>query len=428
MRFEIDVHDTEIVSLLERLLAITRPDPWVRKWRTLEQQARENQFLREWHSERNGIELAFGRLLSMQNAQGKFPVQVQDETQYELYGFAAGVVRIYEQLSAKGKTRLNGMIRDGLQPGNNLLALQHEIVTAVHLVSRGYEVQMNDLEKGSGVDYIASKDGAEIEVECKVFTGDLGRKIHRGKVLTLHRHVADVVELAYKRATGGLLIQVEIPDRLTGQPQQMDAIKRGLSSALLSGTTVVKVPECEIRVLDFEIATSPFAPRDVEEIDQRAIRDFAHKRLGRGNRELMILFAPGKRAVVLQVQSAKHDETLKGAYRQLREAATGQFTKTRPGILTVQFQELTADQLLSIAKDDTTVRSKATGLQVMTSDFLNSPNRGHILGVVYRSHGVLSAADGPAGRSMRSQGPAYDIRNPANPHYNDPRCMPFSSK
>lgn len=425
MWFDIDVHDWEIVSLLERLVAITGPDPWVRKLRTLQQQARENPFLAQWQSERNGIELTFGMLLAAQNAQGRFPVQIQSQAQYELYGFAAGVVRIYEQLSVKGKTRLHGMLRDGLQPDNNLLALQHEVVTAVHLVSRGYDVEMNDLENGAGVDYIASKDGLEIEVECKVFTGDLGRKIHRGKVLMLHRYVADVVQDVFKRASKGLLVRVEVPDRLTCQPRQLEAIKRDLSTAFLSGDDVVRNPDCEVEVLDFEIASSPFAAKSFEETDQAAIREFVHKRLGKANRELIVLFAPAKRAVVVQVQSAKHDETLKGAHRQLREAAKGQFTKTRPGILCVQFQELTADDLLNLAKDDTTDRSRATGLQIMTSDFLNSPNRQHIYAVAYRSQGALREGHSPNGRTLRSQGPAYYIRNPNNPCYDDPRCSAF---
>jgi hypothetical protein len=426
MKLNIDVHDREIISLLERLVAITGPEPWVRKLRALEHQAGENPFLRKWQLERNCIELTFGQMLASRDAQGRFPVAIQNQMQYELYGFAAGVVRIYEQLTPRGRARVHGMLRDGLQPDNNLLPFQHEIVTAVHLVSRGYDVQMNDLENGSGVDYIASKDGLELEVECKVFTGDLGRKIHRGKVLMLHRYVADVVQDVFKRATKGLLVRVEVPDRLTCQPRQLGAIKRTLSEALLSGDAVVRNLECEVTVFDFEIGASPFVARSFEETDQAAIRDFAHKRLGKANRELMVLFSPGKRAVVLQVQSAGHDETLKGAHRQLREAAKGQFTKTRPGILSVQFQELSAEQLLDIAKSDTTNRANATGLQIMTSDFLNSPNRQHIHAVVYRSQGSLTESQAAQGRSVRGEGPAYYIRNPGNAHYNDPRCMAFA--
>jgi hypothetical protein len=47
---------------------------------------------------------------------------------YKLYGFIAGVVRIYEQLSPTGKKQLRRMLRDGLQPDNHCLLLQHGIL------------------------------------------------------------------------------------------------------------------------------------------------------------------------------------------------------------------------------------------------------------------------------------------------------------
>lgn len=426
MHFDIDVHEWQVDSLLRRLMEINGPDPWIRKWRTLQQQVSQNPFLQKWHIERHGIELKLGQLLASEGLGRKFPIRPQDESQYELYGFSAGIVRIYEQLSEKGKARLRGMLRDGLQPDNNLLPLQHEIVTAVHLISRGYDVQMNDLENGCGVDFIALKAGIEIEVECKVFTADLGRKIHRNKVLMLHRYLVDIVQDIFKRATCGLLVRIEIPDRLTCQPTQLEAIRRSLNSAFLTGDLAVRSPECEVQVLDFDIQDSPFNVKTIEEIDQTKIRDFAHKKFNKANRELMMLFSPGKRAIVVQVQSAKNDELLKGAYRQLRESAKGQFTKTRPGILAVQFQELSGAELLDIARTDTSNKAKATGLQIMTSEFLNSPNRQHIHAVAYRSQGVISSTDGPHGSTTRSQGPAYYFRNPANPHFDDKRCFAFS--
>ena len=130
--------------------------------------------MREYQSERHGLELTFRSLLSDQRRTGRFPITVKNDAQYRLYAFAATIVRIYEQLSVPGNVRLRGMLLDGLKPDNNLLSLQHEINTAVHFVSRGFDLDFNDIEKGSGVDFIARYDGIELEVECKMFTGDLG--------------------------------------------------------------------------------------------------------------------------------------------------------------------------------------------------------------------------------------------------------------
>ncbi len=158
----------------------------------------------------------------------QFPVHVRDHRHYKLYGFV--VVRIYEQLSLTGQKRLRGMQRDGLQPHNNLLSLQHEILTAVHLMGRGYDVEMNDLENGSGVDFIASLRGLELEIECKMFTGDIGRQIHRRKAL-------DPAQAPIRNAPARLWdCGKEPPDVVDGSEQRASSAHRILGcSAVVKG-------------------------------------------------------------------------------------------------------------------------------------------------------------------------------------------------
>jgi hypothetical protein len=426
VRFQINVYDSEIIELLNKLVAITGHEPWARKFAALKEQLKDNPFLRDWQLEHHGVELRFHDLLVEQERTGTFPVQVQDDSHYELYGLAAGIVRIYERLSSAGQTRLRGMLLDGLKPDNTLLALQNEVTTAVHLVSRGFDVEMNDLERGSGVDFIARRDGLEIEVECKMFTGDLGRKLHRRKVLALHKHLAETVVKEYRSTQKGELIRITLPDRLHCTRAQLDGIKATVTYALNGDRSFSASPHCEVQVVEFDVATSPFSVQPAH-LTREAIAEFVQAQLGRDNKEMMILFSPGKQAVVTLVESAKPDQVLKGVYRQLREAAMKQFTKTRPGILSVQFQDLSAEDIVAIGRADTTDRNRATGLQLMTSHFLNSPNRGHIHTVAYRSHGKLVVHDEGGGqKSHRAQGISYFIRNPHNPFYDDPRSRAFA--
>jgi len=58
--------------------------------------------------------------------------------------------------------------------------------------------------------------------------------------------------------------------------------------------------------------------------------------------------------------------------RQLRDAAKGQFTGTRLAMLVAQLHALAADQLLNLGLLDSSTRANAHGLQIMTSDFLQS--------------------------------------------------------
>ena len=146
MIFAVDVMDYDVIDLVNRFVEITGIEPWRRKFTTLHRQLKDNSFLREWQTEHFGIEIKFLQLLEEQERTGQFPLQVRDHMHYKVYGFIAGVVRIYEQLSQEGKTRLRGMLRDGLQPDNSLLSVQHEIITAVHLMGRGYDIEMNDSE------------------------------------------------------------------------------------------------------------------------------------------------------------------------------------------------------------------------------------------------------------------------------------------
>lgn len=426
VRFKIDVHDTEIVGLLNELISITGHAPWARKFLSLSQQLKQNPFLAEFALEHHGIELKFQDLLFQQERDGIFPVKVQDPSHYELYGFASGFVRIYRELSKQGKTRLKGMLLDGLKPDNSLLALHHEIITAVHLIGRGYELQMNDLERGHGVDFVARRNGLELEVECKMFSGDLGRKLHRRKVLAMHNYLAETVAKTYRSASTGKLVRITLPDRLHCTADQLAGIKETVKSALL-GSAIARSDFCDVEVVDFNISDSPFT-QTPDSLGRQEIEAFVAKKVNRFNKEMMILFSPCERAVIVIAESAKPDEVLKGAYRQLRESAGKQFTKSRPGILVVQFQDLSADDMESIARSDSTDRQTATGLQLMTSHFLNAPHRSHIHTVLYRSHGKLLTQDESSGQSsIRESGIAYVIRNPNNPFHDDPRSRAFSA-
>jgi hypothetical protein len=424
MRFSVDVHDTEVASLLLGLVEITGIEPWKRRFEWLQRELSENHFMEDWLRERCLVEWTMNEVLADPSLILNQPFKVGTTAQYELVAFAAGTVRSYEHLSDSGQRRLRGVLLDGLKEDKGLLSIQHEITTAVHLMSRGFDVEFNDMDHGGGFDFIARKDGVEIEVECKMFSADLGRKIHRRRSATLFKALEDTLAQTYNSASAGLIVTVTIPDRLSRSPEQHHGIENAVRTGLLQGDAFTQTEHCTVRVLAFPIDQSPFnkAPKQIprQEIDQ-----FVRERTGRSNSTLMILFSPKRRAVILSLESEKSDEVLNGMYRQLREAAKGQFTKTRPAILAVQLHDLTIDQLASLAQSDSPSRGNANGLQIMTSDFLQSPSRAHIYTVVYRSHGTLgdTLQDG----TKRADGLAYMIKNAYHPLHEDRRYAAFGN-
>jgi hypothetical protein len=420
MKFSIDVHDTEVAQLLESLIQITGIEPWNRRFEWLHRELAENPFMEEWLRERCSIEWTFNEVLCSQPLTPHSPFRIENMAQYELVAFAAGVVRIYEHLSANGKHRLRGMLLDGIKEDKGLLSIQHEVSTAVHLMIRGFDVEFHDLEQGGGFDFVARKDNVEIEVECKMFSADLGRKIHRRRAAVLFRELASTLAQIYRSASIGLIVRIKIPDRLTPSPEQHREIDQALRFGILGGNAFAQTESIEVQVLDFPIENSSFN-KNPEQISRREIQDFIRAHTGCSNSNLMIQFSPSQRAIVLSLESRKSDEVLNGMHRQLREAAKGQFTKTRPAILAVQLHDLTAEQFADLAQSDSPWRGNATGLQLMTSDFLQSPSRAHIHSVAYRSHSVLTDAEG----QKRAEGLSYQIGNGYHPLYKDPKYSVF---
>ncbi len=405
-------------------MQITGIEPWKRRFEWIQREAAENSFMEEWLRERCAIEWTFSEVLRSQPLLPQQPFKVENMAQYELVAFAAGTVRAYARLSKGGRRRLRGVLLDGLKEDKGLLSVQHEITTAVHLMSRGFDVEFHDMEHGGGVDFVARDGSIEIEVECKMFSADIGRKIHRRRSATLCKALESVLAQTYGSASVGLIVTVTIPDRLTPSPEQHCGIEQTLRAGLLSGDALTRTKHCDVRVLDFSIDKSPFNKTPVE-LSQKEIQHFVWERTGRLNSTLMMLFSPGRRAVVLSLESQESDNVLNGMRRQLRDAAKGQFTKTRPAFLAVQLHDLTVDQLADLAQSDSPWRGNANGLQVMTSDFLRSPSRAHIHSVVYRSHSTLS--DNHQHGQQRAIGLVYLIKNGYHPLHKDPRYSVFGN-
>ncbi|MDO8448066.1 MAG: hypothetical protein Q7T10_04605 [Rhodoferax sp.] len=425
MRFSIDVHDTEVAGLLSGLVKITGIEPWKRRFEWLHRELNENHFMEDWLRERCLIEWTMNDILRDPSLMLQRPFRIENIAQYELVGFAAGTVRSHERLSEDGKRRLRGALLDGLKEDKGLLSIQHEITTAIHLMSRGFDVEFRDMECGGGFDYIARKGDVEIEVECKMFSADLGRKIHRRRSATLCKALEGALTQTYNTASVGLIVTVSLPDRLTPSPGQHRGIEEAVRTGLLSGNVFTQTEYCDVQVSDFPIDSSPFnkAP---EQLSRKEIDQFVWERTGRSNSTLISMFSPKRRAVVLLLESEKPDDVLKGMRHQLREAAKGQFSKTRPAFLAVQLHDLTADQLGDLAQSDSSWRGNATGLQIMTSDFLQSPSRAHIHTVVYRSHGHLT--DQNQDGTKRGDGLAYMIKNGFHPLYKDSRFAAFGDQ
>lgn len=166
----------QIPSFLNRFLGIIGPEPWIKRYRSLRQQMLVNPLLTPYFEERHGLELRLGRLLDESpSPSGLITVDLADPQDYALFSFITPVVLVFDQLTRLGQNRVAGILRDGLNA--DLRPFKSEVETVTHLMRQGFDVTFQDIDHGHGFDFLAVRDGVELEVECKSASGDLGRQV-----------------------------------------------------------------------------------------------------------------------------------------------------------------------------------------------------------------------------------------------------------
>jgi len=420
MKFRVTLGTHGAPELFDRFLSIIGPEPWRKRYRNLLQQAQNNPLMRGFIGRRHVVELITGDLLKQGAAGRPIAIDLNSRDHYTTFSFVAGVVLIYDGLSDAGKKRLAGSLLGGLNTDQGMRPLQNELETATHLMNVDFDVVFNDLEGGvPGFDFLATRDGVELEVECKSVSGDLGRQVHERRMADLSAAIQRQLQTS-DAPEGGWLVRLKIPARLPSDPATLEAIAGSVIGTIAGGPSS-EFAGCRAELIPFDLAASPFSG-DSDAVTEDVVRHFTDEQLGSPNPSVFVAFAPRKRAIVVAVESDKRDRVVGQLIETLKDVAKGQFSGSRAAILVVHFLELDADAMLELARHDQTDPAKAPALQLATNLFFRSEARSHIHTVVYRSRGTLNST---ALAGVQEQGPTYSFTNRSHAHGGDPRYMPF---
>lgn len=427
MRFETSAYPAEIKPMLRRFIGIAGWAAWKRRFETFENWITDNPLLENFIAERYPIELAMAHLIGHSNATGRIQTKIASVNQYRLFAFVSMTARVYQRVGKDAQMRIAGILRDGLKSNKGLSPFVAEMVIAAHLMARGFDVQFHDLELGNGFDFLAAKEGLELEIECKHISGDVGRQIHKRRLYSLGGVAYEEISRALEQCAGGQFIRVTLPDRLTGQHDQLTSIQHQLSSALQQGATVIGPDSTMIEYSRFSLIGSPFDTSKPDDGFQHSVRAFLEQEFGAVNPSVLIHFRPHHGAVVLVVQSRRKDKVLKGIISQLKNSSRDQLTGTRPAIMCVFLSDMESEQLRMLAASEGTGSSGGTGIQFGITHLID--RRPHI-------HTVALMADGPVYRStnelglrrettLQEHGGVYAFKNAAHLCAGDTRCNVF---
>lgn len=423
MHFVPEAVPAEIPRQMQRLVAITGWKPWEHRVAWLQEQVRANPSMRNFLSERFGLELAFELVRRHLRQSGRYPWPPETAEQQRIYSFLAMIVRCHHRLSPAGKNCLKGILQGALKSDYGIAPLAFEMKIVAHLMMRDFDVKFHDMEEGGGFDYLATDDDVEMEVECKFVSGDIGRQIHLKKIHQLGAILRQETSNLLDQRCGGRLIRISIPGRLSGNEKQHNEILHIMLQAISNQLSCAKLKEYKVTITEFSVESSPFSQLLPDDIPLSHVQRFVSDEFGIENKNILVHFNRKQDVVLVVVESTKKDEVLKGIHHRLKNAARDQFSGNRPGIICCELADLTEDQLRALEND----RDEVTGLQVMVSDLID--RRPQIHTVSFTTPGTVriqkSTLEPLKQTSVQETGPAYTFKNPNHPLANDPRCEIF---
>lgn len=364
--------------------------------------------------DRHGIEMAFEEVHHQLRTRGRCPWPPRTAEQFRLYSFSSVAVRVYRGLSTEARRRFAGAVLSALEKEFGLAPLVFEMKTVAHLMNRGFEIDFHDLESGGGFDFLASRDGAEIEVECKHISADIGRQIHRRKLHELGGSLYPAMARALVEGHVRLL-QVKLPGRLTNNNDLKQALSERVTAVLSGEAHEVNDPMCDISAQTFPLEASPFAANRGHDLTMVDIEYFLKVAFGIENAHVLLNWRPGQAAVLIHFHSATPDKVLGKMLKHLKADAKNQFSGCLPGFLCVHLADLNREQLLDLFE---TARSGTnTGIELAVNHLLE--RRPHLYGIALMADGEVRITGETVGRrvttSIQEVGPSYIIRNSGHP-------------
>lgn len=430
MRFSIDKSSAQMDGAVKYLLGVIGTEPWQKRIRDLERICREFQLLEETVFELYPIELAMGEILGgMLPSDDAYEFSVSRH-RYDLLAFATSVFEFHVGASKPAQFRLEGMIRDGLKSDKGLGPLRHELSTAVHMISAGWDVEFVDLEQGGGVDYIGRRNGVELEIECKSISGDLGRQVSRRHAVQAFSEMRPILDEACRGRNGGAMYRVVFPDKLTGNLGQREELVSAVRSAIASSDGSFSNDAFAVSRVTFESEPLIFNPEGGG-FNRAVARQYLADRFGIENREMCFVGSPSGGVIGVSLESRRPDKVLQGIGRQLRDSAKSQFTRSRAGILSVQLYAISHDDLLRLGRDSGGSERPSTGFDYLAHEIFRGESTAHMLALAFRSHEPIVSSGEIRGHVLQqthqASGHCYVSTNMSHPFASVRSANPFLS-
>lgn len=341
MYFNPSLPDSELDAAITKLVSLAGLQFWEGSISKLAHEARYNPFAAHYFAERFEYEIAMAAVRQFRKTRGRVPgVATADAKTMRLYSFAAMLSNVFDRLPLTAQKALTRRLQGALRDDKGIYPIAYELTIASHLMQKGANVDWRDWDAG-GFDFLIRKGNLEAEVECKTFSADIGRKVHRTHHFQLGGLIHKEIGGALDRH-GSIFVDTLISDRLEGNLTNVATTIRGalasgeVTDGLSCKTVLYRIPAGEI---PFDPDSSSYGPAE--------ITGFVEKRFGYKNPSLLVMARKGHGIAILSIRSQKADEVTGGIYKQLKRG-TKQFSGTRPALLCAHMLDMRPTELVDL--------------------------------------------------------------------------------
>lgn len=413
---DIRLHETP--ALYRRFCDFIDNKYWNRTARNVRQEIQGNRFLKDFLHREHAIALQL-KQLGDEFATNSSHLQVERiRPLYPAVGFMAQVLSLSDTWPQEHSRRLRRRVQGALNNPADVRGLRLELSIATHFTLRSWSVQWPEtIENGSDTfDLLVDRVGEPpMEIECKSFGEDTGRKVPRRAVLDFIKYLKPYLMPTIRSLIGGLSITVTIPDRLPTNHHERADFARNLGVLIEQGVSRQMADGTEVRIDTFDPKLLTIALMNGQMTELRATVDNITATV---NRQAILIGTAQGGCIAIAIQSARDDKFLKTVFDRLSDAADRQLTRRRAGFLVASIDGLSGHSLRSVALDDQSEQSLRSALWFGVNSFLGSVNRDHVVGLVFLSesssspteHGSIDTTGGTAYYFPKHDSPYWDSR------------------
>lgn len=395
---------------------------WKKRVAALKQEVKGNSLLEGLHRQEDSISFQLEQLRELHAKFGGHPVQAYNEqSHFPAASFAAQVLSVLDAstpvLAERFRRRVHGALRNPAE----MRAIRLELMTATHFLRAGHKVswpEMNEApaEQGAGIPDLLIEDlGPKgLEIECKSFSDEIGRRIARRQVLEFiwllkNRHW-DRLSRLNTGVVAVVTVQSKLPTEFKARVAMAESVARHVlhrgPGEYTDGCARMVIAELDVRRL-----SSIHSKMSKSEL--RVLLDSV---TGTKNKESVVMTTPNGGALVLAMRSERDDNVLDSIFETFRRSAPRQFSGSRPGIFVAGLNGLSAEQLLDVAQQEQDPSAIPTALRRYASRFLESASSAHLVGISFLSSTSLR----PSNAGVHdSGGTAYYFPKREQPFWSD---------